>query len=369
MDFQMGSHNPLRIYVLAALSCGLLPVMAQDHRDRLLAEANSAYRSLRAAEAVSLFREYLASVSRSCRRPRYLGGALLNLDQIQDAFDEAQRAIALDGRYGKGYILAGRVCAAREQWDRAQEFFATAQNLDPRDLDACYFSGRAFYDANRFERAIEAFEQALKLDAEQGRVYENLGLAQDALGQFDAAEKSLRKAVDLARGAYRPYLSYGAFLFRQGRAAESLPVLRQALAIAPAAVDVRFELARVLYHQNSPAEAAKVLEPALPSNECRVHNLMARIHSARGETGKADAEIKALEHCKTAAERPVRSAFLAAAAVLAVIAMVGSAAAPRPLLRGSLRAFRHQLRAAQRSLAGEAPDRNHGRRRGRLRLR
>jgi tetratricopeptide (TPR) repeat protein len=275
---------------------------AQDSRERLLAGANSAYRSLHASEAVGLYREYLAKYPDRADVRVYLGGALLNLNQMQDAFDEAQRAIALDGRYAKGFILAGRVCAAREQWDPAQEFFTKAQNLDPRDLDARYFSGRAYYDANRFERSIEAFEQALRLDAEQGRIYENLGLAQDALGQFGAAEKSLRKAVELARGTWRPYLAYGAFLFRQGRAAESLPVLRQALRIEPSAVDARFELARLLYHQDSLAEAARVLEPALPSNECRVHNLMARIHSARGENGQAEAEIKAIEHCKARAE-------------------------------------------------------------------
>ena len=150
----------------------------------------------------------------------------MNLDQLQAALDEANRAIALDARYAKGYMLAGRVCSALEQWDAAQRFFETAQRLDPRDLDAWYFSGRAFYVANRFERAIAAFEQALRDGAELSRVYENLGLAQDALGQFDAAEKSFRKAVDLANGASRPYLAYGAFLFRQTRAAESLPVLR-----------------------------------------------------------------------------------------------------------------------------------------------
>jgi tetratricopeptide (TPR) repeat protein len=276
---------------------------AQDSSERLLAEANSAYRSLHASEAVGLYRRYLAQYPDRADVRVYLGGALMNLNQMQDAFDEARRAIALDGLYAKGYILAGRVCAAREQWDLAQEFFTKAQNLDPHDLDARYFSGRAFYDANRFERSIEAFEQALRLDVEQGRIYENLGLAQDALGKFGAAEKSLRKAVELARGTWRPYLAYGAFLFRQGRAAEGLPVLRQALAIAPDAVDVRFELARLLYHQDSLAEAARILEPALPSKACRVHNLMARIYSARGENGRAEAEIKALEHCQAGEER------------------------------------------------------------------
>ena len=293
-----------RVFAAALALVSFLPglVAAQDPKERLLTEANSAYRSLHASEAVTLYRQYLAQYPDRAEVRVYLGGALLNLDQLQDAFDEAEHAIRLDPRYAKGYILAGRVCAAREQWDAAQGFFEKAQNLDPRDLDGWYFSGRADYDANRFERSIMAFEQALRIDAEQGRVYENLGLAQDALGKFTAAEKSLRKAVELAHGTWRPYLAYGAFLFRQGRAAESLPLLQQALAIAPRSTDVRFELARVLYHQDSQAEAARILEPALPSNECRVHNLMARIYSARGEDGPAGAEVKAIEHCKAAAE-------------------------------------------------------------------
>jgi len=304
----MGSHNPLRMLsrlcMLAALCSGLLPVMAQDHRDRLLSEANAAYRSLRPADAVRLFREYLALYPDRADVRVFLGAALLNLDQLQAALDEANRAIALDARYAKSYMLAGRVCSALERWEAAQRFFETAQRLDPRDLDAWYFSGRAFYGANRFEPAVAAFERALREGAQQSRVYENLGLAQDALGQFDAAEKSLRKAVDVAGGAWRPYLAYGAFLFRQNRAAESLPVLQKALTLGPSIPGVRFELARVLYHENALAEAAEVLEPALPSHECRVHNLLARIYSARNETKAAEAAIQAIENCKAPQDHP-----------------------------------------------------------------
>jgi len=294
----------IRIFGAALAILGCVPgmVAAQDPRDSLLAQANAAYGSGRASEAVGLYRQYLAQYPDRADVRVFLGGALLNLDQLQAASGEADRAIALDGRYARGYILAGRVCAARQQWDRAQGFFETAQRLDKRDIEAWYFSGRAAYDANRFEQAIAAFEQALRVGAEQSRVYENLGLAQDALGQFDAAEKSFRKAVDLAGSAWRPYLAYGAFLFRQGRPTESLRALRQALALAPAAIDVRFELARALYHENSLEEAAQVLQPARPSGECRVHNLLARIYSASGKGGAADAEIKALENCKAAPE-------------------------------------------------------------------
>jgi tetratricopeptide (TPR) repeat protein len=287
---------------LAALLCASALVAAQDSQERLLAEANAAYRSLRAAEAVRLYREYLAHYPDRADVRVFLGGALLNLDQPEGAAEEANRAIALDPRYAKAYILAGRVSAAREQWEMAQDSFQKAQRLDPRDPDAWYFSGRAFYDANRFEPAIKAFDRALRISPEQNRIFENLGLAQDALGEAANAERSFRKAVELAGGAWRPYLAFGAFLFRQGRPAESLPLLRQALQLAPASIVVRFELARVLYHENSLDEAARVLEPALPSGECRIHNLMARIYSARGESGPAAVQVQAIENCKPAPE-------------------------------------------------------------------
>jgi tetratricopeptide (TPR) repeat protein len=276
---------------------------AQDNGQRLLEQGNSAYRSLHASNAVDLYRRYLAAYPDRPDVRVFLGGALLNLDQPEAALNEAKHAIALDPAYAKGYILAGRIYAAREAWDAAQEFFEKAQHLDKRDIDGWYFSGRAYYDANRFELAIARFEEALRIDPAQSRLYENLALAQDGLGQSGAAEASFRKALDHANGAWRPYLAYGAFLFRQGRGADALPNLRQAFALAPDVVDVRFELARVLYQQDHSAEAAGILEPAVQSNECRVHNLMARIHSARGESGPADVEVRALEHCATAGAR------------------------------------------------------------------
>jgi hypothetical protein len=74
--------------------------------------------------------------------------------------------------------------------------------------------------------------------------------------------------------------------------------------LAPAETDVRFELARVLYHEDNLAEAAEVLAPAKASNQCRIHNLLARIDSSRGESGLAEIEIKAMGNCKATRESP-----------------------------------------------------------------
>jgi|SoiMethySBSTD1v2_1073268.scaffolds.fasta_scaffold46795_2 tetratricopeptide (TPR) repeat protein len=292
-----GHATQIGALAFAAVLWTPFTLTAQDSPGNLLAEANAAYRALRTAEAVKLYREYLARYDDRPDVRVFLGGALLNLDQLPAALDEAERAIALDPLYPKGYVLAGRIAGARRQWERAQDLFQKAKLLAPADLDAFYFSGRTFHDAGRFENAIEAFQQALRVGGEQSRVHENLGLAYEALGKIEFAEDALSKAVKLAGESSRPYIAYGGFLFRQSRLAESLPLLRQAMTLAPASSDARFELARVLYHAGEVAEAARVLEPAVPSADCRIHNLMVRIYFARGEAGLAQRQVVATENC------------------------------------------------------------------------
>lgn len=271
---------------------------AQSSPSRLLEEANSNYRALRSAEAVRLYREYLAHYADRADVRTYLGAALLNMQQLREALVEAKLAITLDERYAKAYTLAGRIYTEQQQWDLAKNCFDRAVALDPGDRETWYFFGRSFYDANRFEQAIAAFLQALKLGAGQSRVYENLGLAYEALSQFGDAEKAYRRAVDAPGSTYRPYLAYGVFLFKQGRMTESLRLLEEAFRLDPDDVDVRFELGRVLYHAGKLTESSQILEGALPSNECRLHNLLARIFSVQGKNIEAEREVKSLGNCR-----------------------------------------------------------------------
>src|SRR5437660_1578767 len=115
MDFEVIKAVIRVVCAALVIMCQASMAVAQDARERLLVEANAAYQSLHAADAVRLYREYLALYPDRADVRVYLGGALLNLNQLTAALDEAERAIALDPRYGRGYILAGRVCAAREQ--------------------------------------------------------------------------------------------------------------------------------------------------------------------------------------------------------------------------------------------------------------
>ena len=276
---------------------GCLVLLLQTSQSQLLEQANSNYKALRSVEAVRLYREYLAHYEDRPDVRTYLGGALLNLGQLPEALEEARHAITLDGRYAKAYTLAGRVYTEQRKWELAGEWFDRALVIDPNDRETWYFAGRSAYDANRFERAINAFLHALKLGAGQSRVYENLGLAYEATSQFEQAEKAYRSAVELSGTAYRPFVAYGVFLFKQGRMEESLPHLERAFLLEPSAVDSRFELGRVLYQAGKLTEAAQVLQGALPSNECRLHNLLAKVFAMQSKKAEAEREIKSMKSC------------------------------------------------------------------------
>jgi tetratricopeptide (TPR) repeat protein len=281
------------VFLLSAFASQSSPTSAA----RLLEEANKNYRQLRPVEAIRLYREYLRLGPDRADVRVFLGAALLNVNQPDEALVEAKHALVLDARFAKAYTLEGRIFTAKEQWESASQCFRKALELAPDDSDTWYFSGRASYEANRFGNAIREFRQALKIGSAQSRVYENLGLAYEALNRGDEAERAYGQAVALDGQHYRPMFALGRFLFKQGRTSEALPLLEAALRLAPDATEVRFELGRVLYQSHRFDEAADVLKGGIPTDDCRLYGLLAKIHRVEGAADAADKDLALWRDC------------------------------------------------------------------------
>ncbi len=274
---------------------------ADDEQARLLQQANAAYEGRHPQEAARLYREYLSRYPDRADVRVFLGAALLNLDKPEEALEEVRRAIGLDKTYSRAYTLAGRIYDGLQHWDQAQQAFAEALRLNPRDRETWYFSGRAWYDENRFEKAIEAFQRALAVGGAQSRVYENLGLACEALGRVTEAEQAYKRSIESGGTEYHPYLSYGVFLHKQGRTGQGIQLLEKALTLDPGSVDTRFELGKALLQSGQLPYAARILEPASSaSNQCRVHYLLVSVYSQLGRSEDADRHAKAMENCRDA---------------------------------------------------------------------
>ncbi len=265
---------------------------------QLLEEATARYRALQSAEAVRLYREYLASYSDRADVRVFLGAALLNLNQPAAALEEARRAIRLDPRYAKAYTLAARTYSAQQQWELAIDYFNRALELDGRDADTWYFLGSAQLEAGRYDALLASSLRALKTAGPQSRLYENLARGYAGLGQYAEAEDAYQHALEVDMRAYRPFLSYGLFLFKQGRFPESVKMLQEACRRAPDSSDARFELARVLYQSGRLEDAAQALLSGTPARECRARYLLSRIYSAQGKPDQAGLEVEAMHGCE-----------------------------------------------------------------------
>lgn len=268
----------------------------------LLREANANYRELHTERAVNLYREYLSRYADRADVRVWLGAALLNLNWRKEALIEAEHALALDGNLAKAHTLKGRILAADDRLDLASLSFDTALKLDARDADAWYFAGRASLTAERFEKAIGQFQHVLQLGRTQSRVYTNLGRAFEALGRTADAESAFRKAVAVVQkearpNDYEPSLAYGIFLFREQRMPESISMLHTSLLLAPDRPEVRFELGRALYQSGQLVQAADTLTGAAASSDCRVLNLLSRVHRTMGKGTEADRDLEAWDRC------------------------------------------------------------------------
>jgi tetratricopeptide (TPR) repeat protein len=293
------------VYFLFLSICleGRTTTLRQD-ASTLLEKANTEYRSSNFSAAIDLYRKYLARYPDRSDVRVYLGAALLSAGETDAALEEAKRALQLDEHYAKAYTLEGRIYSAGQHWDLAEQCFAKALSIDPQNRETWYFSGLASYQAAQFAIAAKEFQQAITLGGNESRVYENLGLAYEALDEVKNAENSYQHAVQLSPVEYRPYLAYGVFLFKQGHSAESKSFLERAFSLARDSVEVRFQLGRVLYHSEDLGEAVQILQGALASNECRVHNLLARVFFDQGKKAEGDKELAALSDCRAESRPP-----------------------------------------------------------------
>jgi tetratricopeptide (TPR) repeat protein len=84
-------------------------------------------------------------------------------DQLDEALESAERAVALDGALPEAHYQLGLVLARRREWARGATAFDRVTELDPERAYGYYYGGVMHYRANRPDRMANHFEQFLKL--------------------------------------------------------------------------------------------------------------------------------------------------------------------------------------------------------------
>lgn len=179
---------------------------------------------------------------------RIRGIVLFNTQNLEQAVDEFQAAIAINKNIANLPLYLGVTYKALGELDKAQEVLLGAYALNPFDPVALTELSRAFFADGRYAQAAQYAEEAVEVDESDPRLHGNLGIVYYKNNEFDKAIPSLALAVrggvsengvsvegiPLDYGRVEEYYWYYGFaLARSNRCAEAVPVFQELLTGVP----------------------------------------------------------------------------------------------------------------------------------------
>ena len=172
---------------------------------------------------------------------------------------ELEQAVREHPNDAKAQSMLGRFYLEGSGSWKAKVPLRRACALNPREPEACFWSGKAAYRLSLFAEALPAFQQASDLPADRARALKGMADTLAALARPKEAEEKYLAAI--GAGDTGAPLDYAKFLLREGRSKDSLAVLEKAAVTLPRA---RNELERVRREVST-----KTVKPAVSSASIR----------------------------------------------------------------------------------------------------
>ena len=147
-----------------------------------------------------------------------LAAGYFSRGQAETALDEIKLALAAKPDLGSAYSLRGLIYASLGENQLADESFARALQINPRDADTLHNRGWTLCQRNRFDEAERQFEQALALPNYRDplRTWLAQGVCQARAGKLEQAERSIQRAYELDPGNPTTALNLSEVLYRRG---------------------------------------------------------------------------------------------------------------------------------------------------------
>jgi tetratricopeptide (TPR) repeat protein len=179
---------------------------------------------------------------------RARGIVLLNTQNVEQAVEEFQAALAINKNIADLYLNLGVAYKVLENFDLAQEALLASYALNPTDTIALTELSRSFFADGRFPQAAQYAEEAVKVRPEDPRLHGNLGIIYYKMEDYPKAIVSLAlpvkggttdegvavESIPLTYGRIEEYYWYLGFsLARSNRCAEAVPIFQKLLAEVP----------------------------------------------------------------------------------------------------------------------------------------
>jgi tetratricopeptide (TPR) repeat protein len=278
--------------------------------DSLLYEAKAFIHLQDFSRAEQALRTYLRIHRDSSDALYLLGFVLHRQNQPVASLETYTRAAAITAPTGDDLKVVGLNYVLLADYTDAIKWLKKSVELDPKNKEAWYYLGRAYYTKAQLPDARAAFLKVLEIHPHDVKAQTHLGLILETGGQPEAALDAYRTAIAWQNSggeiSEQPYANLGGLLLEQGRTQESISPLEKAVVIAPRSAFCRLKLG-VAYRQLGRLEdsqqqltAAVTLEP----DNALAHYQLGRAYKDNHLLEKAQAEFDRTAELQSRAAQP-----------------------------------------------------------------
>jgi tetratricopeptide (TPR) repeat protein len=286
--FKSGDYNA------AAISFARAEEAAPGATDALLYEGKARVHLEQFPGAETALRKYLLRHPDSDDAMYLLGFVLHRENRPAESLETYTRAAQHRTPSGDDLKIVGLNYVLLNDYPDAIKWLEKAVEVEPRNKEAWYFLGRAYYTRSRFAEASKAYRKVLEIDPRDAKAENNLGLVFESEAQPNAAIQAYRAAItwqeEIHRPSEQPYLNLGSLLLQESRLEEALPALRKAAELAPENATCHLRLGTAYLRAGKLQDAQSHLEKAVL--------LAPDDPAAHYQLGKLYKELKALERAK-----------------------------------------------------------------------
>jgi len=162
-------------------------------------------------------------------------------DNLENAIEQFERAIAVDKNYAPAYAAMGLAYNTGFQWkNRGKDWVEKAKTeceralaITPQLAEGHTCLGNVFFSTGHYEDAVQQFQRSLDLDHNSDETLRFLAAAYQKQGKASAAEDAYRKAVSLRPNYWGVYSAFGWFYYNQARYADAAGMFKKSIQLAP----------------------------------------------------------------------------------------------------------------------------------------
>jgi tetratricopeptide (TPR) repeat protein len=205
----------------------------------------------------------------------YKGGALMYLDQMDEAEACFLRALELTRDRTDVFKKAGCFLAGRKRYDDAIAAFGRWTDVEPKRFEPWHLKATAAYEAQDYNTAIESYRRCLELEPGNLEILNDLANCYFKLGDFVSAEVEYSKALETGTNLAIAYRNLGLTKIKLGKNKDALAFLTEYMETAPDDFAIEKAVADLYIGSGDFASAIQHLEKVLRNNPADIDSLFA----------------------------------------------------------------------------------------------